>query len=246
MMKSISQNFSKLTLRLASTNGQKADDEIVKPLHNVETNFEKATFGMGCFWSGDSLFGGQHGVLRTRVGYSGGKTSNPTYRNIGDHTEVIDIDFDPISITFKDLLKLFWNNHEYGLTRKQKRQYASLIFYHSVEQQEIAEQSRKEEIENRRNETIYTEIIEASQFYAAEDYHQKYRLQGHKNLAKEIGLSSKLLQTSHVASKLNGYLVGIVSTQQYLEEVKDLGLTQAQIDYVKRYVIENQGGGLSC
>lgn len=77
-------------------------------------------------------------------------------------------------------------------------------------------------------------------------YHQKYRLQGHKNLAKEIGLNSKLLQSSHVASKLNGYLVGIVSTQQYLAEVKDLGLTQAQIDYVKRYVVENQGGGLSC
>lgn len=65
-------------------------------------------------------------------------------------------------------------------------------------------------------------------------------------MAKEIGLNSKLLQTSHVASKLNGYLVGMVSTQQYLEEVKELGLTQAQIDYVKRYVVENQGGGLSC
>lgn len=86
-----------------------------------------------------------------------------------DHTEVIDIDFDPTKTDFKQLLELFWNNHEYGLATRIKRQYASIIFYHNEEQKTIAELSRQEEQIKRSSETIITEIMAAKTFYPAEE-----------------------------------------------------------------------------
>lgn len=77
-------------------------------------------------------------------------------------------------------------------------------------------------------------------------YHQKYRLQGHRSLAKELNLNSQLLQTSYVACRLNGYLVGVGGVKQFDAEAPSLGLTPEQIKYVRRYVEQNEGGGLSC
>jgi len=221
-------------------------DDGPKPVHSVNIPFERATFGMGCFWSCDSLFGANKGVLRTRVGYAGGKSKDPSYRNIMDHTEVIEIEYDPEKITYLDLLGLFWDNHEYGLTTKIKTQYQSLILYHNDKQKKIAEESKNTEQKKRPNEQIITRIEKAGKFYPAEDYHQKYRLQGHKSLAKELELNSQLLQTSHVAARLNGYLVGVGGLKQFDEEVTSLGLTPKQIEYVRRYVEQNEGGGLTC
>jgi peptide-methionine (S)-S-oxide reductase len=87
----------------------------------------------------------------------------------GDHTEAIEIHFDPSTITYERLLNLFWNNHEYGLTTKIKKQYASIIFYHNEEQKKIAEQSRIDEQKIRSKETIITEIVPAGIFYPAEE-----------------------------------------------------------------------------
>lgn len=87
----------------------------------------------------------------------------------GDHTEVIEIHYDPKTITYEKLLDLFWNNHEYGLTTKIKKQYASIIFYHNDEQKKIAEVSREKEQKIRSNETIITQIVQASTFYPAEE-----------------------------------------------------------------------------
>lgn len=87
----------------------------------------------------------------------------------GDHTESIEIHYDPKTITYEKLLNLFWNNHEYGLTTKIKKQYASIIFYHNDEQKQIAEKSRVEEQKIRTNETIITTIVPASEFYSAEE-----------------------------------------------------------------------------
>jgi peptide-methionine (S)-S-oxide reductase len=224
----------------ASTEGAKG------PQHLINTPFEKATFGMGCFWGCDSLFGATMGVLRTRVGYAGGSTPNPVYRNLGDHTEVIEIDFDPKKITYDNLLQLFWNNHEYGLTNKMKRQYMSIIFYHSEGQKKIASASLVEEAKKRTPEKIITEIYPAGVFYPAEDYHQKYRLQTHKDLCKSLNLNSHLLQVSHLAARLNGYLVGVGGIKQFLSEVDELGLTPEQIQYVKVHLQNNEGGSLYC
>lgn len=217
-----------------------------RPLHLVDIPFERATFGMGCFWGCDSLFGATKGVLRTRVGYAGGTTETPAYKQMGDHTEVIEIHYDPKKISYNDLLDLFWNNHEYGLTTRIKRQYMSLILYHTEEQRQIAEASRAEEQIKRAPEQIITEIAAASTFYPAENYHQKYRLQGHTDLAKGIGLTPDLLHSSHVAARLNGYLIGVSGLEQFDEEAEMLGLSKNQVQYVREYVIENQGGGIFC
>ncbi|XP_053684722.1 peptide methionine sulfoxide reductase-like [Sabethes cyaneus] len=217
-----------------------------QPLHVVSTPFEKATFGMGCFWGCDSLFGATLGVLRTSVGYSGGTTGSPVYKNMGDHTEVIEIHYDPTQISYSALLDLFWNNHEYGLTTRIKRQYMSLILCHNEEQRRTAEASRTEEQIKRAPEQIITEIATAGIFYPAEDYHQKYRLQSHRELTKELGLNPELLQTSHVAARLNGYLIGVGGMDQFDSDAERLGLSEEQIQYVRDYVRDNEGGGIFC
>ncbi|XP_023946355.1 peptide methionine sulfoxide reductase [Bicyclus anynana] len=214
-------------------------------LHDVDIPTKKATFGMGCFWSNDSLFGATLGIIRTRVGYSGGTSKNPHYRNIGDHTEVIELDYDPKTINYQELLDMFWANHEYGLTTKLKRQYQSLILYHDEEQRDAAETSYKS-MQVRCNGQLRTEIAPAGVFYPAEDYHQKYRLQGHKDLCKSLGLDASKLQTSHLAARLNGYLVGVGGKTQFEQEVARLGLSEKQAEYVRRELERNEGGGLAC
>ncbi|KRG00229.1 uncharacterized protein Dwil_GK10595, isoform B [Drosophila willistoni] len=214
----------------------------IAPVHQVNVTKATATFGMGCFWGAESLYGATQGVLRTTVGYAGGSADLPT----GDHTEVLEIDYDPTVISFKELLDLFWNNHEYGLTTPIKRQYASLILYHDDEQKQIAEASIKEEQERRSPEIITTEISPKKNFYAAEDYHQKYRLQGHKDLVSSLNLNQKLLQTSFVATKLNGYLAGVGGVEQFKSEVESFGLTPTQRQYCNHHVEQNEGQGLYC
>ncbi|XP_030375260.1 peptide methionine sulfoxide reductase isoform X2 [Scaptodrosophila lebanonensis] len=218
----------------------------IAPVHNLNVTFETATFGMGCFWGAESLYGATRGVIRTTVGYSGGSTEVPTYRTMGDHTEVLEIDYDPSVISFKELLDLFWNNHEYGLTTPIKRQYASLILYHNAEQQEIAKASKQEEQYRRAPEIITTVIAPKRHFYTAEDYHQKYRLQGHKDFMSSLNLNPMLLQTSYVATKLNGYLAGAGSMEQFKSEVESLGLTPTQRQYCHYHIEQNEGQGLYC
>ncbi|CRL07045.1 CLUMA_CG019985, isoform A [Clunio marinus] len=250
MIKSLSDNLSKLGLTKRSSTDSSVNGCVERKkltlLHDVDIPYEKATFGMGCFWGADSLYGGTKGILRTRVGYCGGTKLNPVYRNLGDHTEAIDIDYDPKTISYLEILNLFWNNHEYGLTTKIKKQYASIIFYHSEDQKRIAEESRVHEQKIRSNEKIITTIVEAGEFHSAEDYHQKFRLQNHKDLAKTLGLNSRLLLTSHVAARLNGYVAGIGSVEQFEEEAAALGLNEKQKKYTLEHLIENEGGLLYC
>ncbi|KAK9709597.1 Peptide methionine sulfoxide reductase [Popillia japonica] len=214
-------------------------------LHDINEPCQKATFGMGCFWANDALFGATHGVLRTRVGYSGGTSPNPTYKNISDHTEVTEIDYDPSKISFGELLDLFWANHEYGFVTPIKKQYASLILYHNNEQKELAELSLKKKLITY-DSKITTEILPADTFYAAEDYHQKYRLQQHPLIYETLGLTSELLQFSHAATKLNGYVAGVGSKKDLEKDLAELGLPDVVADYVRREWRENEGGTLYC
>ncbi|XP_067613158.1 peptide methionine sulfoxide reductase isoform X2 [Eurosta solidaginis] len=211
-------------------------------VHSLNIPFKTATFGMGCFWGAESLFGGTKGVLRTTVGYEGGSRDSPT----GNHTEVLEIDYDPNTITYKELLNLFWNNHEYGLTNPIKRQYMSLILYHDDEQKKIADESKTKERKRRAPEKIITEILPKGKFFPAEDYHQKYRLQGHKDLAATLDLNAKLLRTSFIATKLNGYLAGVGGIKQFKEELDTFGMTPSQKEYCLYHVEQNEGAGLYC
>nr|XP_034173566.1 peptide methionine sulfoxide reductase isoform X2 [Osmia lignaria] len=211
-----------------------------------EIQAKRATFGMGCFWAGDSLFGVLPGVIRTCVGYAGGQKDSPTYRNIGDHTEVVDVEYDPNVISFGQLLALFWQNHEYGLTTKIKRQYMSLILYHDEEQRLLAEKSREQE-QRKRTDMILTEVRKFEKFYPAEDYHQKYRLRNHPWLLETTGLTSdEILRNSPLAAKLNGYIAGAGTLDQFNNDLPNLGLSEKAVQYLQKYVIDNQGSGLYC
>ena len=107
---------------------------------NASSDFETATLSLGCFWSPDSKFGVVPGIIRTRVGYSGGSKKNPTYYDLGGHTETIQIDYDPKKITYEELLDIFWESHEPTLSLSS--QYASIIFFHNEEQKKIAKKSK--------------------------------------------------------------------------------------------------------
>ncbi|MFX1411650.1 MAG: peptide-methionine (S)-S-oxide reductase, partial [Promethearchaeota archaeon] len=122
--------------------------------------------------------------MRTRVGYAGGTTENPTYYRLGDHSETLQIDYDPTRVSYQDLLDVFWRSH--NPTRPAgSRQYMSIIFYHDDEQKRLALETRDREAA-RRNATIYTEIVPATGFTWAEDYHQKYRLRQVPALMREF------------------------------------------------------------
>lgn len=146
-------------------------------------------------------------MIRTRVGYTGGKKEDPTYRALGDQSESIEIDYDPAVISYAELLEIFWKSHDPG-GRPWSRQYMSAIFYHNEAQKNLAVESRKRE-EERTHGRIYTEISPASRFYPAEDYHQKYYLRQRPELVRELKAiypSDDDFVNSTVAARLNGYL----------------------------------------
>lgn len=212
-------------------------------LHHVDIPTQKATLAMACFWAPDALYGATVGVIRTRVGYSGGRKEEPSYRNLGDHTEVIQIDYDPNMIDYETILNLFWANHD--PTAQAKIQYSSFIFYHNEEQKKIAEESLEKQRKNF-NKGILTKIRSAQKFWDAEDYHQKYRLQQHPWLCEALGCQGGLLKESYVAARLNGYVLGCGGAAQYEAELPILGLDETAGEYVRRLVTKNEGMGLVC
>jgi peptide-methionine (S)-S-oxide reductase len=144
---------------------------------------EKATFGAGCFWHVEEAFQNLKGVLSTTVGYTGGTLKNPTYEDVctdkTGHAEVIELTYDPKKITYEELLRVFWDIHNPTTKNRQGpdvgTQYRSAIFYHSPEQKTVAELSKKDlEQSGRYSKKIVTEITEATTFYPAEEYHQRY------------------------------------------------------------------------
>ena len=146
---------------------------------------ELATFGMGCFWGAEKLFWQTDGVLSTSVGYAGGFTPNPTYEEVCSgrtgHAEVVQVVFNPERITYEDLLRLFWENHDptQGMRQGNDRgtQYRSMVLTHSDDQRVAAEASREAyqgELTRAGFGSITTEIVDAPAYYFAEDYHQQY------------------------------------------------------------------------
>jgi len=136
-----------------------------------------ATFGAGCFWGVEAAFRGLPGVIDARVGYAGGTTPNPSYEDVctgsTGHTEVVEVSYDPEEITYEKLLDVFWSAHD--ATVPHKAQYRSVIFYHTPEQQQAAEQAKQRLTDsNATSRPIVTEILAAPTFYAAEEYHQHF------------------------------------------------------------------------
>ena len=145
----------------------------------------KATFAAGCFWHVEEIFRKTSGVKSTQVGYSDGATKNPTYEDVctdtTGHAEAVELDYDPQEVSYEELLKIFWNNHNPTTLNRQGpdvgKQYRSAVFFHTPEQKKVAIEM-KEKLNPIAREKfqsdIVTEIKPASDFYRAEEYHQQY------------------------------------------------------------------------
>jgi peptide-methionine (S)-S-oxide reductase len=142
----------------------------------------KATFGAGCFWCIENDFR-KNGVTSTTVGYMGGHVPNPTYEQVctdtTGHAEVIQVEYDPLKISYKQLLDIFWNNHDPTTLNQQGPdvgiQYRSAIFFHSPEQEKEARESKDAlDKSGKYGKKIVTQIVPAIEFYKAEEYHQQY------------------------------------------------------------------------
>ncbi len=149
---------------------------------------QKAVFGAGCFWHVEEKFRTLNGVLKTIVGYMGGKTINPSYEDVCSdktgHIEVCEVEFDPKQISYKDLLSVFWKIHNPTQINRQGldigTQYKSVIFYFDENQKKLAESSKEKEQKSYSTE-IVTEINPVQFFFKAEDYHQNYLMKKNKN-----------------------------------------------------------------
>ena len=163
--------------------------------NTVQVNTKKlqlATFAAGCFWGVEEAFQKIKGVKSTIVGYTGGWLNNPTYRDVctdkTGHAEAIQVQFDPNEVSYEDLLKIFWSVHNPTMKNRQGpdigSQYRSMIAYHTSEQ-ELAAKRSKDELEGSgklNGRRIVTEIVPASPFYKAEEYHQKYYQKSQKQV----------------------------------------------------------------
>jgi peptide-methionine (S)-S-oxide reductase len=143
----------------------------------------KATFGAGCFWGVEEAFRKMRGVVSTRVGYTGGYFENPSYEDVcsGDtgHAEAVEVEYDPDVVSYAELLDLFWNIHDPTSLNRQGpdigEQYRSVIFFHDLKQEAEARSSKdKLEASGVYKRPVVTEILPASRFYQAEEYHQRY------------------------------------------------------------------------
>ena len=149
----------------------------------IQDKLETATFAAGCFWGVEEAFMRTKGIKSTKVGYTGGDLPDPTYEDVctdrTGHAEAIQVKFDPNEISYKELLELFWSIHDPTTLNKQGpdigSQYRSAIFYHNMDQERVALRS-KEDLNNsgRFHNKIVTQIVPATSFYQAEEYHQKY------------------------------------------------------------------------
>ena len=146
---------------------------------------EEAVFGLGCFWGAERKFWQIPGVVTTAVGYAGGYTPNPTYEEVcsGDtgHTEVVRVIYDPTKVSYEELLKAFWESHDPTQGMRQGNdigtQYRSAIYYTTDAQKKAAEEGKRryqEALSKAHRAAITTEILEAPEFYYAEEYHQQY------------------------------------------------------------------------
>lgn len=167
-------NSAALNFAKREVTGNKADNKL---------QLQQATFGAGCFWCTEAVFERIEGVKSVISGYSGGHTKDPTYKEVctGDtgHAEVVRIEYDPDKVSYEELLYWFWQMHDPTTLNRQGAdigtQYRSVIFYHSEEQKKAAEKSKAVPRASGKYKTpIVTQIVPATEFYKAEDYHQEY------------------------------------------------------------------------
>jgi methionine-S-sulfoxide reductase len=186
-----------------------------------------ALLALGCFWSPDALFGALPGVVRTSSGYAGGTKDAPTYRALGDHTETVEVEYDPEQTSYEALLEAVWEGHD-PTRRSWKRQYRSALFTLDEEQVATARTS-KAQADEQTDSTIRTAIEPVERFHLAEGYHQNHGLRQHadfERVFKDRYPDAEDFAHSSAASRVNGYLGGYGSREQLEREVERLGLPE--------------------
>ena len=147
------------------------------------TQLKKATFGAGCFWGVEAAFRRVPGVVDAAVGFEGGKTEHPSYRDVCSHrtghAEVVEVDYDPGQVSYEELLDVFWSIHNPTTKNRQGldfgSQYRSVIFYHDEEQHRAAVASKEAlDASGEHRRKVVTQIVPAAPFWRAEEYHQRY------------------------------------------------------------------------
>jgi methionine-S-sulfoxide reductase len=166
-------------------------------------------------------------VVRTRVGYTGGTLKDPTYRNLGDHTESVQVELDPTKTSYKELLEVFWKSPN-ACAASGSRQYRSAVFFHNDEQKRLAESTRDREAA-RRGQKVPTALEPAGTFWPAEDYHQKYYLRQQGGLLKELQAMyprEEDFRRSTAVARVNGYLGGHGTVEELDREINSFGLSE--------------------
>jgi peptide-methionine (S)-S-oxide reductase len=162
------------------------------------------------------------------VGYAGGTTPHPTYHDIGDHTEALRVWYDPSTVSFRELLEVFWSAHT-PTSRSWSTQYKAILFFHDEEQKRLAFETRDEASARRGGATIHTELREAENYTPAEDYHQKYYLKLTPPIIddmKAVYPDPGELTRSTAAARLNGFIGGYGEPERIEELLPELGLSE--------------------
>ncbi len=167
---------------------------------------ETATFALGCFWGPDAAFGALPGVVRTRVGYAGGTTPAPTYHDIGDHSEAVQVDYDPAATSFERLVDVAVEHHD-PTRQAAKRQYHSILFYEDDDDRATIRAA----LDDLTVPSVETRVEELTEFTLAETYHQTFNLSDKRYVEdafEAAGYDSAAVRESPAATKLNALLAG--------------------------------------
>lgn len=191
-------------------------------------------------------------MMRTRVGYTGGKAKHPTYAKLADHTEAIQVVYDPRKVSYQTLLSVFWAAHN-PTTKAWSNQYKAAVYVHNAAQRRLAEQSLEVQQRQHKGKSIHTQILPATFFTRAEDYHQKYYLRRQRELFRELRslyASTRALVDATLTARLNAYVGGYASREQVQEVLAGLSVSEAyqrellgMLPKVKRRCIPGQGCG---
>lgn len=212
-----------------------------KPILDSKFNnsIKIATFAMGWFWGPDSQFGIKEGVKYTEVGYAGGDMPDPEYKNMGDHTEAVQIHYIPDIISFEELVEMFFDTQTCPHLN-QSNQYRSILFYGDDEERNIILKIMEKK-EKEMGGKFDTDIRPFKNFYAAENYHQKYYFKRIRKLyydMKEIYNKEKEITMSTAVGHMNGYVHGHGNYELLKEEIHELGLTEEGNDLLIAFVKE--------
>ncbi len=164
------------------------------------------------------------------MGYAGGTKENPSYREMGDHTEVLQVEFNPHVIRFEDILDVFFGNHNPSRLGIKPRQYMSILLYHT-EVQRVKILEKKSEWEQTLTGVIQTEISPFKAFYQAEDYHQKYYLKRYKSATEALNIhfpSHEEFMQSTLVARLNGFVKGYGTLEGIRREIQEWGLDESE------------------